>query len=150
MIKDSIAHIDQYAQLSDRLSRALNYLGSVDAANFQEEMVEISGSEVYAMHQVYTTKPDTGRFYENHKAHIDVQFVLEGTEVIRVTDVKSLSATTEYEEDSDVTLYELSDGTDVKLGNGDFVILFSHDAHVPQLASGSPADVKKIVVKVKV
>ena len=150
MIKDSVANIALYAQLSERISSALHYLKSVDADGFEEKTVEISGTDVYAMYQAYTSKSPTGRLYENHKKYIDVQFVLDGTEIIRVTDVGDLHATMDYDADKDVTLYELSDGTDVKLGSGDFVILFPHDAHVPQLESGSPAPVKKIVVKVAV
>lgn len=150
MIKDALAHIDHYTHLSERMSLALHYLESVDAGTFKEETVEISGTDVYAMHQLYDTESETGRFYENHNDHIDVQFVLDGDEIIRVTDVRDLSATTDYDPGSDATLYELGDGTDVKLGAGDFVILYPHDAHVPKLASGSPAAVKKIVVKVTV
>ena len=112
--------------------------------------VEIDGKDVYAMHQIYTTKSDEGRLYENHKEYVDVQYVLEGTEIIRVTDAGGLSVTNEYNSENDVALFALADGTDVKLGPGDFVVLFPHDAHVPQLMSGSPDDVKKIVIKVRV
>lgn len=119
------------------------------ADGFKEETVEISGKDVYAMHQVYATESEEGRLYENHKVYIDIQFVLEGTETIRVTDVEDLTLSTNYDEDTDAALYELGDGTDVKLAAGDFVILYPHDAHVPKLMTGSPADVKKIVVKVK-
>ena len=150
MIKDSISHIDHYTHLSERLSLALNYLRSVDSDTFKEETVEISGSQVYAMHQAYDTESEAGRLYENHNDHIDVQFVLDGTEIIRVTDVRDLAVTTEYNADSDATLYAYGDGTDVKLDSGDFVVLFPHDAHVPKLMSGSPAAVKKVVVKVAV
>jgi YhcH/YjgK/YiaL family protein len=64
--------------------------------------------------------------------------------------MRGLSATMEYDSEKDVILYDLADGTDVKLESGDFVILYPHDAHVPTLQSGSPADVKKIVLKVRV
>lgn len=150
MIKDSIANTELYASLSSRLSQALNYLGSVEAKDFQEETVEIDGKDVYAMHQVYRTKSDEGRLYENHKEYIDVQYVVEGTEIIRVTDVGGLSVTTPYNPENDAALYALEDGTDVKLAAGDYVVLFPHDAHVPQLMSGAPDDVKKIVIKVRV
>ncbi len=46
-------------------------------------------------------------------------------------------------------LYDLADCTDVKLESGDFVILNPHDPNVPTLQSGSPADVEKIVLKVR-
>ncbi len=150
MIKDSVQNISLYAGLSGGLSQALSYLASVSADGFKEETVEISGKDVYAMHQVYATESEEGRLYENHKVYIDVQFVLEGAETIRVTDVRDLNPTTDYVTDSDARLYELDDGTDVKLGAGDFVILYPHDAHVPKLMTGSPDDVKKIVVKVKI
>jgi YhcH/YjgK/YiaL family protein len=150
MIKDCIANIDLYSKLSERLSLALHYLEFVGTADFGVETVEISGTDVYAMHQVYTTRPAAGRLYENHNDHIDIQFVLEGSEIIRVTDVGDLSVTKPYNAESDATLYAITAGTDVKLGAGDFVILFPHDAHVPQLESGSPGDVKKIVIKVRV
>ena len=149
MIKDSIQNVELYSSLSEPISIALNYLASVDGDGFEEKTVEISGKDVYAMHQIYATEPEDGRLYENHNVYIDVQFVLEGTETIRVTDVRDLKPTTEYMADSDATLYELDEGTDVRLGAGDFVILYPHDAHVPKLMTGSPADVKKIVVKVK-
>ena len=150
MIRDSVKHSDLYANLSDNISQALGYLKTVDAANFEAETVEISGKDVFAMHQLYTTVSDEGRLYESHRSYIDVQFVLEGTEIIRVADMRGLSATMEYDSEKDVILYDLADGTDVKLESGDFVILYPHDAHVPTLQSGSPADVKKIVLKVRV
>ena len=150
MIKDSVAHTDLYSGLSDGISQALAYLSSVDAEGFKEETIELSGTDVFAMHQLYTTASDEGLLYESHRSYIDVQFVLEGTEIIRVADMRGLSATMEYDTEKDVILYELADGTDVKLEAGDFVILYPHDAHVPTLQSGSPADVKKIVLKVRV
>lgn len=150
MIKDSVEHSDLYSSLSDGISQALGYLKTVDAADFKAETVEISGKDVFAMHQLYTTVPEVGRLYESHRAYIDVQFVLEGSEIIRVADMRGLSATMAYDSEKDVILYELGGGTDVKLEAGDFVILYPHDAHVPTLQSGSPADVKKIVLKVRV
>ena len=150
MIKDSVTHADHYTQLSKGISQALDYLKSVEASGFHAETVEISGTGVYAMHQLYKTVSDDGRLYESHRKYIDVQFVLEGNEIIRVTDRSSLSPTMEYDGEKDVILYELAAGTDVKLVAGDFVILYPHDAHVPTLQSGSPADVKKIVIKVAV
>ena len=150
MIKDSIANIELYAGLSERLAIALEYLTTVSSDGFEEQTVEISGKDVYAMHQLYTPKSDEGRLYENHTEYIDVQFVMEGDEIIRVTDVGDLVVAQEYSPESDAALYEKADGTDVKLSSGDFVILYPHDAHIPQLQSTQPSDVKKIVIKVRV
>ncbi len=150
MIKDSVSNAGLYRSISYRMARALDYLGSVNAQGFAEEPVKIDGQDVYAMHQLYTTKGPDGRLYESHREYVDVQFVLEGSETIRVVDVGGLTVATEYNPENDAALYDLADGTDVKLESGDFVVLFPHDAHVPQLTSSEPSDVKKIVVKVRV
>jgi len=150
MVKDSINNIELYVGLSEGVAKALEYLTTVSPDGFSEQTVEISGKDVYAMHQRYSPKSDEGRLYENHKEYIDVQFVLEGDEIIRVTDVGDLIVAQEYNPESDAALYEKADGTDVKLGSGDFVILYPHDAHIPQLQSHHPSDVKKIVIKVRI
>ena len=150
MIKDSVANVDLYSSVSRRLAGALSYLETVSADMFEEETVEIEGQDVYAMHQLYETKSEEGRLYESHVTYIDVQCVLRGSEVIRVRDAGDLDVTTAYNAENDVTLYQLDDGTDVRLVSGDFVVLFPHDAHVPQLQTDRPSQVKKIVIKVRV
>lgn len=47
------------------------------------------------MHQLSVS--DEGRLYESHRSYIDVQFVLEGTAIIRVADLQGLSATMKYD-----------------------------------------------------
>jgi YhcH/YjgK/YiaL family protein len=42
------------------------------------------------------------------------------------------------------------DGDYVTVGAGSFVIFFPEDAHMPCMAAGEPAKVKKVVVKVAV
>ena len=150
MIKDSLERIGLYACISEKISQALDYLTTVDPDDFGVDRVELGSSGMVALHQQYTTGSDADRQYENHTEHIDVQFVVSGTETIRVTDVRDLAVTTAYDPSNDVTLYGLADGTDVRLIAGDFVILFPHDAHIPQLQTVSPADVDKIVVKIRV
>ena len=89
MIKDSVANVDLYSSVSRRLSGALSYLKTVSADMFEEETVEIEGQDVYAMHQLYETKSEEGRLYESHVTYIDVQYVLRGSEVIRVRDAET-------------------------------------------------------------
>lgn len=132
MIKDCVANIGLYTCISKNMTYALLYLQTINLPGFRVETKELS-SDVVVLHQEYATEPLEGRLFENHTDH---------------TDVQALSAATEYSPSDGVTLYALADGTDVRLSSGDFVILFPHDAHVPKLQSGSPASVKKVVVKI--
>ena len=101
------------------------------------------------MFQTYLTEGDRGRFYEAHQNYLDIQFILSGVEVIRVTNVETLQVSTPYDSGRDVALYNLDPGTDVILYAGDFAILYPHEAHLPKLPLSSPAKVEKIVVKVR-
>ena len=150
MIVDTLRHRQLYATMSPGLARALDYLTTVGTAGFAPRTVELDGRSVYAMYQSYDTEPDTGRSYEAHRRYIDVQYILEGTEVIRVTDREGLQVSDAYNQEKDYELLADSPGTDVVLQAGMFAILFPHDAHMPKLAAGPVAPVKKVVVKVAV
>ena len=150
MIVDRLSNSDIYASLGERFAAAFAFLRSVGPSDFEEKTVEIDGRHVFAMFQPYETAGDAGSEYEAHVAYADLQYVLEGEETIRVTDVEPLTPTTEYHAENDYTLFRLGPGTDVRLVSGDFVLLFPQDAHVPKLATSSPGSVKKIVVKIRV
>ncbi len=42
------------------------------------------------------------------------------------------------------------EGDFLALGPGDFMLLFPEDAHMPRIAVGAPAPVRKVVVKIAV
>ena len=107
---------------------------------------------VYAMVQGYTTHLRKDSKYEAHKAYIDIQIILSGTEIIAVEpleDMHKYPCVRPYEYDAE--LYENNpDGIDHVLSAGDFLVLYPQDAHMPGVCVGAPSEVKKIVVKVPV
>ncbi len=148
MIADSLKNKETYRGLAPDLIAALDYCATVKAAGFEVKTVELDGRKVYAMHQAYTSEGDAGHEYETHRRYIDVQYVLEGEETIRVADAALVKATKPYDGEKDFALFAAQEGTDVRLRAGDFAVLYPHDAHMPKLATGKPVAVKKIVVKV--
>ena len=150
MIYDAIDNHRLYAPLSARIAGALAYLASLSAGAFREQTVEVEGRDLYALFQAYSTEGEAGRFYESHRACIDIQYVVSGVEVIRVAKTDSLRVHSAYDEGRDITLYEPDPGTNVILRSGDFVILYPHDAHLPKLPLSEPGEVRKVVVKVRV
>ena len=148
MIADRIENHRIYAPLGARIAAGLEYLSGLRPEEFREQTVELDGRNVYAMFQSYTTESEEGRYYEAHRAYVDIQFILEGTETIRVTNVGAVQVHSPYDADRDVAFYELAPGIDVVLGPGDFTILYPHDAHLPKLPAAEPSVAKKAVVKV--
>lgn len=108
---------------------------------------------VFVNVMTYETKRRSDAFFEAHKKYIDIQIILSGREIIAVEPVDTMH---KYEcvqpfGDGDTELYAVnSECVDYVLNEGDFVILYPEDAHMPSVCIEKPETVKKAVVKVPV
>ena len=161
MIYDHIKNIGLYKGMSAALDVALDYIASAKMP--MEDGTTMLEHGVKAVVSSYVTKEVNPKGYEAHLKYADVQFLVEGTEDIRCCPLEYLTPATEYDEAKDCRFYvdnlashpaSWSEGIDsavsFRLGTGYFAVVFPDDAHIPQLAAGTPAEVKKIVMKVPV
>ena len=110
------------------------------------------GGGVYAIEQVYYTKPRSDGFFESHKKDIDVQVMVEGMEEMEVADISHLAISEPYVAEKDLIKYtDTSTASVLRLGAGAAAVFYPTDGHMPtlQLADGSKL-VRKTVVKVPV
>ncbi len=131
-------------------SEAHRRLLSIDAG--QQTRTEL-GAGVFALEQAYISKTRAEAFFESHKSYIDVQVIIEGEEYIEVSDVSRLTLKEDRTPAKDVLIYEMAphgQASVLRLGAGDAAVLFPVDGHMPTIAVGTPALVRKIVVKVPV
>ncbi|MFA6934289.1 MAG: YhcH/YjgK/YiaL family protein [Sphaerochaetaceae bacterium] len=129
---------------------AFEFLKRKDLKNLPEGWTEL-GHGVRAGVQHYTTAPRKEQVFETHDKHFDVQYLIEGTEIIGVVDRSLLKAKGPYDKADDCTLYEDPAAFgEVLLNEGDFVIVAPEDAHKPRCAASKPMAVKKVVVKIPV
>lgn len=100
----------------------------------------------------YLSKMENPTGYEAHRRYVDIQFLLEGKEIIRMHNLEGMECTSPYESCRDAGFYLPNDNihTDLFVGNGHFAIFFPNDAHMPQLCIDSPIPVIKVVVKIPV
>jgi biofilm protein TabA len=156
MIADSIRNKNLYDCISPGLAQALDYVESIKAEGFSTQTVELDGRQVYAMYQTYVTESAEGRQYEAHRRYIDVQYIVEGEEIIRAADLTGMAQMSDYDGEKDVQWFMPVTGKSsgavsvIHLKAGQFGIFFPQDAHMPKLAGDTPGAVKKIVVKVAV
>ena len=110
---------------------------------------EISGDDVFAEVQSYTTEPADKRKFETHDKYFDIQYMVEGAEMFGVCAREGLKLT-DAPEGKDVKFYDDPEifGM-VLLNEGDFIVVSTEEAHKPRCAAGQPAKVKKVVIKVK-
>jgi YhcH/YjgK/YiaL family protein len=114
------------------------------------ERVEL-GLNVFALEQAYEAKPPAEGKWEAHERFIDVQVVVSGRELMGVIDVSALRLTEDYRDERDLMFFAPAEGgSTLKVGPGGVAVFFPADGHMPSLADGAPALVRKTVVKVPV
>lgn len=119
------------------------------AADAVEEIQLEEGSVTFD--QVYATRDRADCFFESHRKYIDIQFVLEGEEVIDVIPIGALAVTKPYREEKDVIKYaDTREGSRLRIRAGEAAIFFPEDGHMPGQFAEKAALVRKTVVKVPV
>jgi biofilm protein TabA len=106
---------------------------------------------VFALEQAYLTKERSVARMESHLQYVDIQVVVAGTEAMAVTDVRHCTVTENLTPAKDLIFYQ-----DVPAASllwftaGEAAVFHPADAHMPGLAVGTPAVVRKVVLKVPV
>ncbi len=151
MIYDSLKHLELYKGLSDDIYEGLKFLQKVDA-DMPEGVYHIN-PRVKAIVSEYETKRQNENGYEAHRANIDIQYLISGSEKIACLPVEKLVETKPYSEETDAAFYS-SDidilPQEMLIGEDYFAIFYPQDGHMPQLCIDAPTPVKKVVVKVQV
>ena len=105
MIYDTLEHAGQYRKLSGNLAKALDYLTGTELETVEAGRVEIDGERVFALFQSYETKPENDR-PEAHRKYIDIQYLIEGEELIGVAPLASMERVAEAAPERDIWFYE--------------------------------------------
>ena len=109
---------------------------------------EIDGDDVFANIAHGRTAQNTPNA-EAHDVYIDIQFLIEGHELIGVAQRETLTEVEAHPE-RDIWFYT-GKYEYLSLGDNRFMILWPHDAHAPNHAvDGIPIATRKCVVKVRV
>jgi YhcH/YjgK/YiaL family protein len=146
MIIDKLANSHLYETLSPRIKRAFEYLHQADLNAIPDGKYEIDGDVIYAAVQGYSTKTTEQGKWEAHQRYIDIQYIIQGAEMIGYNHVSRLIPG-EYDPAKDV-VFLTGEGTFLPVASGEFMLLYPEDAHMPCIAIDEPGKVKKVVVKI--
>jgi YhcH/YjgK/YiaL family protein len=148
MIIDRIENAHLYYSVQSKFNRAFDYIHQINVDTIPAGKYEIDGEAMYSLIQEYKTKLKEQGVWEAHRRYIDLQYVVQGAEGIGYANINHLRQG-EYNAIKDfLPLY--GDGDLVTVHSGSFVLLLPEDAHMPGMAIGSPAPVKKVVIKISV
>ncbi len=159
MILSPLCDADVYAALGDGFRKAFEYLKRTDLAALEAGRVDVDGpggESVFALPQVITTKPPEQCRWEAHRKYADIQYVVSGVERMGVGPRTLFDVETAHDPAKDVGFFKpasadaLGQTSLVVVPEGFFTIFMPSDVHMPLVWSGSPATVKKVVMKVRV
>lgn len=153
MIFGDINNINDMEKIySDSIMKAINYLKSNDFLNMEPGVYEIDGKNIYAQVVEKTTKERFDAKPEVHREYIDVQFSVEGKEIIGFArDNSNNKVSEDLLKEDDVMFYENVEGeTDLIMNPGNFAIFFPNDIHRPWCAYKETCTIRKVNVKINV
>lgn len=144
--------MDKYKSIKELSSEAYDFVQKLMRENVADGRHELGGG-VFANMMSYETKKRKDLLFEAHKQYIDIQIMVRGSEIITTEHIDDMHkyACVHPFGDGDAELYECNnDGVDYVLGEGDFIILYPEDAHMPCVCIEEPKNVRKAVIKVPV
>lgn len=152
MIIDNIKNAKLYYNLEARIKKALDYIQQTDLKNLQPGKYEIDGDNIFALISEYETKPESEGKLEAHKKYNDVQYVIEGEELMGYSPLGNQQVLEPYKEENDIIFYRGENHLSgfCRITAGMFAIFFPEDVHMPGICAEKKCPVKKLVIKVKV
>jgi YhcH/YjgK/YiaL family protein len=149
MIVDKIENSGLYKNLSERIKRSFDYIKLTDLKKLQPGRYDIEGDNIFALISDYQTKLESEGKLEAHKKYIDVQYVIEGEELMGYAPLGNQQTLEAYKEENDIIFYK-GEKVFIKVTEGMFAIFAPEDVHMPGIQSEKKSLVKKLVIKVKV
>lgn len=150
MIYDLKQNLLQYKGISKNLDTAIEYLLKTDFSSMEEGKYSVDGDRVFALVQTPVTRSKEKCRWEAHGKYIDIQYMLEGSEIIGFQNTSELAASEPYRAENDIAFFaDNGKGFFPHLVPDSYVVCFPWDAHMPLIYPDNPQKIKKVVIKVK-
>ncbi len=138
----------QYFENKERWDKAFAFLKNTDLKSLPKGKVELDGQNLFYTIDSYTTKNLENTRFESHRQYIDIQYVYEGAELMGITSADKAVVTEPYK--PDIMFYSSEKGKYAEASPAEFLVFFPEDVHRPGVKAGENAEVKKLVIKIKI
>ena len=145
-----------FAQLKDvqtvptGVKKAIEFVADHDLASMEAGQHVIDGENLFVNIVEYETTAPDARFWEAHKAYLDVHVPIAGTEQIDLNFLDNM-AVEPYQPETDFVPANGDKNTSVVMTPGTFLVCFPQDVHRTAVAfENKPAKVRKAIFKVKI
>ena len=149
MIYDRIENLKKYSV--PRADTILDFIAKNNCVNFPDGEHEIDGRNLFVRVMTYEPKPVEEGKFETHEVHADLQYVVQGVELMQVARPEDLTPTTGYDPKTDFRFYAINGPTsDFVVQAGEFTVFYPGTPHRPScLYKDNREKVKKLVFKIR-
>lgn len=145
MIVDKIENMRLYEKMIPQINELLAVIEQV-------KDLEI-GSYMYPWGKIMIQEGNTRHLaegdFESHIEYIDIQYMLEGRELVEWANIKSLTESIPYNPSSDAQFWK-GQGSVLEIPAGTFYVAFPEDGHKPCCHNMKQDHYRKMVVKIKI
>lgn len=148
MIYTTISQLDRYLGLGKNLDTVIQYAKNCDLSQLHSGRNEIDGQNAFVNVLSYKTVPQEQALWEGHAAYGDMHIMIQGQELIGVTDTSELTVKV-HKEEEDFIGFEGPVRLWAPMTETSVLIVFPEDAHMVKVLYGEAADVRRAVFKFK-
>lgn len=136
--------------LPQAVVKGLEYLKKTDFTNVAVGKYEIEGTQIFALVQEHQTSPKAERRAEAHVKNIDIQFVIDGSEMIgfALPDAGNEVLENLLEQKDNIFYKTVKNEMELLLTSGDYAVFFPEEVHRPCCQFGDNRQLRKVVVKI--
>ncbi len=148
MIIDQILHAGRYQHVDVNIAKALAFIYEhKDEQKSVDGIYEIIPNQIVAYIVTKETVLAEDAKMEIHKEHMDIHYLLEGSEICGFT--KHFGKDSEYDAQNDIAFSNCIDETSIVVNQGEFYAVWPEEPHRPLVCTeGKPAKIRKIICKV--
>ncbi len=146
MIVCPFKDLGRYAAIIPGLEEAVEAAAKI--TDWSAGNVALSDGNKILVQEMDTKSPE-GKLCEAHRNYLDVQYVVEGEEVVGWAPLETLTLDGEFNTAKDKGMY--AGPVDfMKIRAGYCYVAYPEDGHMPNLHLEEPKHIKKLVLKLKV
>ena len=101
MIFDNIKNRKMYSGINPKFEKAFEFIKKAIEENFEAGNYEIDGKGIYAFIQSYDSKLKDECSFEGHRKYIDIQYIMDGCEVMGLLEISDVVPKEEYNDEKD-------------------------------------------------
>ena len=148
MVTDSIKNRALYAGMHKYFAEAFEILASIDENTPAGKIVIDEGNAWVQVSHIEESADKTGNDFEAHGAFIDIHYLAKGEEIFGYGYLGDLEITVPFDQSKDC-LFAKGHVNEIKLGNGEFIVTFPEDAHLPAMKKLTEGTTIRAIAKIR-